>query len=141
MAVTSGPDDVLFPNFTDYLDSPRTVALLAVIRKLAKGEDLGQMRDEDTLEGNDFQFHLGSLALLADKINVPDAGIPRTARVLHEYDHLVRLLGTSYGMVRHGLLSQYLHYFLQAFNQAGNLAKRPIGKTAVPQIENPKLFS
>lgn len=80
------------------------------------------MRDEDTLEGNDFQFHLGSLALLAGKLDAPGAGIPRTARVLHEYDHLVRLLGTSYGLVRHGLLSQYLHYFLQAFEQAGDLA-------------------
>jgi hypothetical protein len=65
--VDVGPDEWLFRNFTTISDSPRLSPCWPYIRKLAKGEDPGQMRDEDKLEGNDFQFTSEVSPLLADK--------------------------------------------------------------------------
>lgn len=79
------------------------------------------MRD-DLLEGAEFEFEMSSLALRAHDLNRYGGGtIERTARVLHEYDHLVRMLGTSYGLLRHGFASHYLDYFLRACEAGGGL--------------------
>jgi hypothetical protein len=103
----------------------------------------------DVLAGAEFEFEMSSLALRVHDVGHGGGSIERTARVLHEYDHLVRMLGTSYGLVRHGFASHYLDYFLRASASAGELdafrkhwnAARKTARDAQPQTVLEQYFA
>ncbi|MDN5210472.1 hypothetical protein QQ020_00385 [Fulvivirgaceae bacterium BMA12] len=76
---------------------------------------MNPLNHEDILQGDSFHIDVNSLALhIYSKEEYSQSNNLRRARIMHEYDHLVRLLGTSYGLVRHGFLTNYLEYFLKS---------------------------
>ena len=65
---------------------------------------------------------LGNFRLLTQKPNPLDwekEGVDDRARVLHERDHLVRSLGTTFGVIRHVVNSLLLSDSIQYFNLTG----------------------
>jgi hypothetical protein len=81
-----------------------------------------KMHHEDFLEGAGYSIDMNSLALVVTRADSASSSVPNTARIMHEFDHLVRMLGTSYGMVRYALSSLYLHYFLDVFHNLETVA-------------------
>lgn len=74
---------------------------------------------DDILKGNNYSLQMSGLSLIVedDHSDTPlSSQVARQARILHEYDHLVRILGTPYGLIKHGLFTYYLEYFLKSFS-------------------------
>lgn len=79
---------------------------------------------EDILEGYGFSFDCTSLALsfIGNDADLSDEKtVHRQARMLHEYDHLIRSLGSSYGLMRYGLLTLFASKFLEVYNHVGDI--------------------
>lgn len=80
--------------------------------------------DQDCLEGENYIFQMSSLSLVKKNSNAEGKStnsVSNKARVLHEYDHMMRLLGTPYGLIRHGFMTNFLEYFLKAFRVRSGL--------------------
>lgn len=77
---------------------------------------------EDLLHGQFYAVEMHTLALrINEHHGIDPKNLARRSRILHEYDHLMRLLGTPYGLIRHGLMSNFAWHFFAALKTSGDI--------------------